>query len=263
MSGRYFKCTCSEFFIYIIIKYYWYTPVKQWYKAILAGKVGIAFIIRVHTYCGIAKYCFRAHGSNGYIFFLVSIQFITYVIQFRIRSLKDHLLITQRCFCLRVPVYHLYSTIYKPLTVQLYKYPYYCCIIFIIHRKVCAAPIECATQLFQLFQYYTAIFLLPLPCILQEFLTRQGLFIYTPLAQHTHYLSFSSYRCMVRAGHPAGVIAHHFGTAYQYILHTVIESMPHMQHTGHIRWRHYNSIRWPVIRLTRKISRFFPMRIPL
>ncbi len=165
-----------------------------------------------------------------------------------------YLLVAQCGFCLRVPIDHLYPTVNEALIVQLDEHPYYSGIVIIIHGKVSTAPVERAAKLFQLFQDDAAILFFPFPCIFKELVAWHFLFVNAHIAQHSHHLCLSGNRCMVGAGDPAGIVAFHFCTAYEYILYAVVQCMTHVQHARYIRRRHYNSVGRTVVRLTGKIS---------
>ncbi|MNS34833.1 hypothetical protein D3C72_669680 [compost metagenome] len=167
MCRSYFEGTGTEFHIDIIIKYDRDAFVDQRHNSVLAAKVRVARIFRVHTDGGIAHNCFRAYGCYGNIFITV-FYFIAQVGQFRLRVFVQYLFIAQRGFGLRVPVDHLRTAIDISFLMQVYKYVDYRFVISIIHGEMSTVPVQCTAQLFQLLQDDAAIFFLPFPGIFQE-----------------------------------------------------------------------------------------------
>src|SRR5690554_4046325 len=67
---------------------------------------------------------------------------------------------------------------------------------------------------------------------------------------------------MVGTRYPTGILSKHPGTSDQDVLYSVVEHVPHMQHTCHI-WRGDDySIRFTVIRLRFEEALFHPIGIP-
>lgn len=67
---------------------------------------------------------------------------------------------------------------------------------------------------------------------------------------------------MVGTGNPKGIFAEHTRPAHEYILDSIVEHMPHMQHACHIGRRDDYSVGFTGIGYTLKQVVFQPIRIP-
>ena len=117
----------------------------------------------------------------------------------------------------------------------------------------------------QLVDNAVAILLLPLPNALQEFLAAQ---IITSLAlfffNYLFYFNLSCQSCMVIAGHPQGIVAHHAVPTNQNILQSIVQGMAHVQLASDIRRRNNNAKCFVAfLYLSMKITILFPELIPL
>ncbi len=102
----------------------------------------------------------------------------------------------------------------------------------------------------------------PLPCVLQELLTRQVALLYSLLCQPVHDLGLRGYRRMVGAWHPAGVLPLHACAAHQNVLNGVVQHVPHVQHAGDVWRRNHNRVRLAAVGLRAEEFVFQPVLIP-
>ena len=134
----------------------------------------------------------------------------------------------------------------------------------LVHREALTLPVAGNAQMLQLINDAVAILLLPFPNAFQELFTAQviaslALFFFDNLFN----LNLGCQACMVIAGHPQGVVAHHAVPADQDILQGVIQRMPHMQLTGDVRWGDNNTEGvLAFFYLSMKITMLFPEFIP-
>ena len=92
------------------------------------------------------------------------------------------------------------------------------------------------------------MFVCPIPSVLEELLAGQVAFLDALFGQFLHHFCFGSDRCVVGAGHPAGIFAFHAGTAYEDILNRVVQHVSHVEHTRNVRRRNDHRIRLTSIR---------------
>ena len=78
----------------------------------------------------------------------------------------------------------------------------------------------------------------------QEFFTGEVGFLDSLLSQFVDNLGFSSNGSMVRTRYPAGILAHHACTAHQYNLYGIVKHVSHVEHSGHIRGRNDDGVRF-------------------
>ena len=79
----------------------------------------------------------------------------------------------------------------------------------------------------------------PVPRMFKKLLTREIRLFDALLGKLSHNLGLGGNRSMVGTRYPAGILAFHTGTAYENILNSVVEHVPHVQYTGNI-WRRYH-----------------------
>ena len=116
----------------------------------------------------------------------------------------------------------------------------------------------------QLVDNAVAVLLLPFPNAFQELFAAQ---VITSLAflffDNLFNLNLGCQACMVIAGHPQSVVAHHAVPADQDILQGVIQRMAHMQLTGDVRWGDNNTEGLlAFFYFGMKITKLFPEFIP-
>ena len=83
--------------------------------------------------------------------------------------------------------------------------------------------------------------------MLQKLATAQIGFLNTLCGQLIHYLGFGSNRGMVGSRHPASILTFHTCTTNKNILNGIIKHMSHVQHTGDVRGRNDDGVRFTSI----------------
>ena len=96
----------------------------------------------------------------------------------------------------------------------------------------------------------------------EEFLACDVLFVDAFRLELCHYLAFRRDGSMVGSRHPAGVLPVHPGLAHKYIIQSVVQHMPHMQDSCHVRRRNHYRIGFSFIRFRMEKLVFQPPGIP-
>ena len=109
-----------------------------------------------------------------------------------------------------------------------------------VHGKTLAPPITGSSQTFQLLNDLASGLFTPLPDPVDELFATDCMTIKTFGSELSlnHILGCDA--GVIGARHPEDLAATHSFPASQDILQRIVKSMPHMQHTGHVRRRNYN-----------------------
>ena len=105
--------------------------------------------------------------------------------------------------------------------------------------------------------------LLPFPGIFQELLTGKVLLGYSHILELGHHLAFRGDGRVVRSRHPARILAVHAGVADEDVVQGVVEHVPHMEDSGHVRRRYDYGVWFPFVRFRMEALVFQPPGIPL
>ena len=188
---------------------------------------------------------------------------IAQVVEFSVRLAVDHLFVREGRLRRRIPVDHPHAAIYLALVVKVHEYLDHALGADLVHRKACTIPVARSSQLAQLLQDDATVLLLPLPGVAQELLARQARLLDTLGPQFGNNLRFGSDRGVVGTRNPAGILAHHTGTAHQHILQRIVQHVSHVEHSGHIGRRNDYGIRFTLI--GRRMEEFvvYPVVVPL
>ena len=176
--------------------------------------------------------------------------------------LVDHLLGAQGGESLRIPVHHAHATVDVALAVEVDEHLDDALRAHLIHGEGRAIPVAGGTQAAQLFQNDSAVFVCPVPGMLQELVARQVVLLDAFSGQLLHHLGFGGNRCVVGAGHPAGILAFHAGTTHQNVLDGVVEHVAHVEHARHIGWRNNDGVGFATIRFRTEQLVVCPVLIP-
>ncbi len=204
----------------------------------------------------------RARGRYGQVGAGLLHDFVANVVELGLNILVQNFLIAQRGLRLGVPMNHALSAVDVALCVEVDKYFQDACAARFVHGKGGAVPIAGGAQGFELLQNDAAVFVRPLPSMLQEGLAAEIRLFDPGFAQLLHHLGFRGDGRMVCPGDPASVVAAHSGTSDQDILNGIVEHMPHVQDAGNVGRRDDNGVSGSLIgRGTEGIS-IHPTRIP-
>ena len=174
----------------------------------------------------------------------------------------DNLLVTDCGETYRVPVDHAYTSIYIAFVVEIYECVYYGITQVRIHGEFGPVPVTRCTEFAELVENDASVFLLPFPCVLEELLTGDILLADALGLEFGYNLALSCNGSMVCSGHPACILAVHPCLTDEHIIEGIIQYMSHVQDSGHVRWRDYDCIRFPLIRFRMKEFVFKPIGIP-
>ena len=249
-----FQTSCTEFDVNIIVFDDRNYAVYQRYNDLFAFQPMVLRVVRVDTHGGIAHDGFRTCGSyygiaaslfitvyhfafcSGFTAHIVVGNVIAQVIQFTVFFLIDHFLVRKGSQGFRVPVDHTNAAVDEPLVVQVDEYLDDTGATFLVHGESGAVPVAGCSQTAQLLQNDSTVFFCPGPGMFQEFFAGQVCLLDTLLCQFVHHLCFGSDGGVVGTRYPAGVLAHHAGTAYQNILDGIVKHVSHVENSGHV-WR--------------------------
>ena len=156
------------------------------------------------------------------------------VIEVALFLLVDDLNIGEGRLCLGVPVDHAQAAIDEALVVEVAEDAEHAFAALVVHREGCTVPVARSTQAAQLLEDDAAVLVGPFPGVADKLLARQLLLLDALLCQAVDHLGLGGNGGMVCAGHPAGVLALHAGTAHQNVLNRIIEHVAHVEHTRHV-----------------------------
>ena len=216
--------------------------VHQRQNRLLADQMGIALIVRVDGYTGIAHIGLRTGGCDNQGFIRARNR-IADVPQLAVLLLVLNLGIRQRRDAVRAPVDDTAALIDQPLVVKVDKYFLNRLGTSLVHGEALTAPVTGGTQLLELLDNAVAVLLLPCPDALEELLAAKVIAGQSLLlAQVLLNLDLGCNACVVGARHPqCGIALHTLGTD-QDILQGLVKCVTHVQLSGNIWGRNYNGI---------------------
>ena len=135
----------------------------------------------------------------------------------------------------RTPVDDPAALVDPALLVHLHEDFCYGLVAALVHGEALAVPVAGRTELLELIDDPSAIFLAPVPAILEELLAAQVLLTDTLLFEIVDDLYFCRDGSMIRSGLPKSVISLHALPADQNVLHCIVQSMSHVELSGDIR----------------------------
>ena len=203
----------------------------------LAYEPCITRIFRIHCDPSISGNCFRPGGDDGEERARLSRDFDPEMPQEPFLWLHLHFLVRKRGQRRRAPVHHPFAAVNQSLFVKIDEHFVHATGILRVHREPLTAPVAGSAKLFELLDNDAAVFFLPLPNPLQEFLAAEIeaallLFLFE-LLFHDHLRGNAR---VVRPRQPKDLFAIHARFAGEDVLDGVVEYVPHVQHTGNI-WR--------------------------
>ena len=130
----------------------------------------------------------------------------------------------------------------------------------LVHGEALAVPVTGGAQLFELVHDPAAVFLSPVPALLEEALTAQIRLLNSLRAQRINDLDLGRNTGMVCPGLPEGVISLHPLIADQDILEGVVQGVAHVELAGDVGRRDHDGEGGPgMIHLGVKVFFFFPV----
>ena len=156
--------------------------------------------------------------------------------------LIDYFLVAEGGLGFRIPVHHSCSAVDKSLVVKVAENFDNAFRTLVVHCESRAVPVAACSEFSELFEYYSAVLVGPIPRMFQEFVARKVGLLNALLCKFVYNLCLCGYRRMVRTGHPAGIFALHAGASYENILNSVIQHVSHVQNAGYVWRRDYHRI---------------------
>ncbi len=169
-------------------------------------------------------------------------QIVPQIVELALLGLKEYLVVADGGEIDGVPVDHAQAAVDEALVVKVAEYLYHALRAGGVHGEGRAVPVARGAELAQLLQDDAAVEAGPLPCVLQKLLAGQVGLLDALGGELGDDLGLGRDGCMVGAGHPQGVHAHHAGAAHQDILDSIVEHMAHVQHAGDIGRRYHYRI---------------------
>ena len=229
-----------------------------------ANQVAITRVLRINCYCSIAGQSFWTGGCNhqaAAFFFnygVVDVPEMARVI------LMLNLDIAQCSVAVYTPVGDTGAFVNQALFKQRAENLANSLGATFVHSEALTLPVAGNAQMLQLVDNAVAVLLLPFPNAFQELFASQVITGFAFLFfDNLFNLNLGCQTCMVIAGHPQSVVAHHAVPADQDILQGIIQCMAHMQLTGDVRWGDNNTEGFlAFFYFGMKITMLFPEFIP-
>ena len=192
--------------------------------------------------------------SSGFQFLLVvkSLQAVHIVFQMEkvaLLLLIHHFLGGDGGEGLRIPVDHAQVAIDVSFIVEVNEDLDHTLGTCLVHGESRAVPVARCTETSELLEDDASMLACPVPCMSEELITRQVVFLDALLSEFLHHLGFGGDTGMVCSRHPKGVFSVHSGTSDQNVLYGVVEHMSHVQDTRHVRRRYNYSVRFTIVGL--------------
>ena len=238
MAGRHFDSARAEAKLNILVGNDGELSADQRQDGVLADKVLIALVIGVNGNAGVAEHGLGTCGRDDELLVRI-LDGVSYVPEGAGHILVLDLGVGKRRAALRAPVDDAAALIDKSLFVQLAEcFAHALCACF-VHRERASVPIAGCAEHLLLLNDAVAVFVLPFPNAVEEFLAAE---VITRKALLNTKLLFDLYlgrnACMIGAGKPKCGIALHALIARQYILQCRVERVTHVQLTCYVGGRH-------------------------
>ena len=201
----------------------------------LADQMPGCLIIRVDRNGGITEHGFRAGGCHLDIAVLTFDGILDVPEEAGLLGVFDFC-VRQCRGAVRTPVDDAVTAVNQSLIIEIDEHFPHGTGAAIVHGKALARPIAGGTQLFELPCNACLVGVLPRPYAAQEFLTSEVVARLSLVhAQALLHLDLRGYAGVVGAGNPQGIVALHPLGAHQNILQCLVQRVPHVELTGHIR----------------------------
>ena len=241
----------TEVHLHVIVLDHGDFPVDQRDQDLLAAQPVMALVVRVHADGGVGHDGFRT-GRRDHEELVRGIavavgNVITEVVEMALGVLVDDFVVTHGREGLGVPVHHPDALVDPALAVEIHEGIDNSLGQSRFHRETGAVPVAGATQFAELLQDDPAVFLLPFPGVLEEFLAADVLLGDAHGLELRDDLGFGGDGRVVRSRHPAGVLPVHAGVADEDVVQGIVEDVTHVQDARHIGRRDHDGIRFLLI----------------
>src|SRR5690606_814471 len=222
-------------------------------------------VVRIDAYRRIGHDGLGPRGGYGEVFRSLTrctFHFVTYIVERLVHLTADDFLIRYGRAPLWVPVYHPHTAVDVSFAVEPDEGVDHRIREVGIHGKARTVPVARSSQLFQLLKDDAAVFLFPFPGVFKELFTCEVFLVDTLLFEHGYDLSFGGYGGVVGARHPARIFTLHACPSDEHVLDRIVEHVPHMEHTRHVRWWHHDGVGFPFIGYRSEKAVLHPIGIP-
>ena len=255
------QTACAEVDVHISILDYGDLAAYQGHDYLLAAQMLVFRVLGVDTHRRVAHDGLGTGSCHDGITLLAD-NLVAQIVELGVLLLVHNLDVRQSRLGLGIPVDHTLAAIYQALAVKVDKHVYHALGADLVHGESGAVPVTRRAKFLELLQDNTAMLLFPLPGMLEKLLAREVALLDALGGQLVDHLGLGSDGRMVGAGHPQRVFAHQTGTAYEYILDSIVEHMPHMEYTCDVRRGNHYSERLAGVRLGVKQFMVHPIGIP-
>ena len=222
----------------------------------------VPFVVRVYRDARIAEHRLGARGCDLDVL-VRPLDRIAQMPEMPLFRLVVHLDVGDRRRAGRAPVRDARALIDEPLLVETDERLAHRTRTSPVHREPLARPVTGRTEHPQLIHDAVAVLLLPRPHALEELLAPEVEPRRPLRAQRLLDLCLRRDARMVAARHPDDVLPAHPLIPHEDILQSIVECMPHVELSRHIRRRDDDAVRFAaLVRLLMKKSVIFPIRIP-
>ena len=163
----------------------------------------------------------------------------------------------------RIPVDHADTAVYHALLIKVAEGGYHSLGQLRLHSEAGTVPVAGSAEFAELLKDDAPVLLFPLPRMLEEFLAADVLLADSPLLEPGHDLGLGGDAGVIRARHPAGVLAVHARLADKHIVDGVVEHMAHVEDSRHVRRRDDYCIWFTAVRLRMEALVLRPICVPL
>ena len=267
MGGGNLHHAGAEFPVHVSIRHHRNHPVHDGQHHALPDQVAVPLILGMYGNRGITQHGFRTGGGKGQKLRGAG---RAVIIHHRIPDMPEmpglllvfHLRVGDGGIAHRAPVNHPGTFINIALLMHLHEDFRNRPVAALVHGKALPVPVAGRTQLLQLGNDAAAVFLLPVPCTLQKFLTPQVMLVDALFFQRLDNLYFRCNGCVVRTGLPQRIVALHPLETDQNVLHGIVKGMAHVQLPCDIGRRNHDGERgFTVIHLRVEIFLLHPFLI--
>ena len=229
----------------------------------LALEVRVAFVRGVHGHRRVAGEGLGAGGGDGDELALAPCHGIAHIPQIAVVRLVLHLVVGERRAATRAPVHDVVAAVDQPLVIEVAEDLRHGGGEAFIHGEALALPVGRVAEHALLVDDGAAVLLLPLPHAVDEGLAAEVLTALALLAQGLLHHVLRGDARVVRARHPADVVAAHPVPPHQDVLDGLVQRVAHMQDACHVRRRDHHGIGLPTpCGVIMEAAMLLPPRIP-
>ena len=228
----------------------------------LAHEMLVTFIIGVHRDTRIAEHRLGTRRRNLNVV-VRPLDLVAQMPEMPLLCLMVDLDVGDRRRAARTPIRDARALIDQPLFIEAHEHLAHRARAPLVHREPLTRPVAGGTEHAQLIHDAVAVLLLPIPDTFEEFLAPEFEAVCALRAQTFLHLCLCRNARMIAARNPDNVLAAHPLIAHEDVLQCVVECMPHVELSRHIRRRNHHTV-WLtrlVCRIVKKIV-FFPVRVP-